>query len=208
MSGPRKYDELRTLAMQVRASEEEEGVIEGLAAPFGTPTPVEGAYLETLTRETFYKSVTMGAGAKAPLLLHHKRGESPVGKVLDWEIRDDGLHGRWVMDLKSERGAEAWRMAKDGFLTGLSVGFQPNSDEDRWDMVGDVHTVVRRDAALREVSLVSVAAYEDAEVTLVRTAGINPAAAEEVPKEEEKVVDPKIEEYRRIFGLKSDGTRD
>ena len=182
-----RFDERRVLAAEIRATNDE-GILEGRAAPFNTWTPIGGVYLEQLTADTFRDSVTNGAGRKAPLLLAHARDAFPVGKALAWDIREDGLHGTWQVDMGSDEGRQVYRLAKDGFISGLSVGFQPGS-ADEVDESSEVPRVTRGPAALREVSVVPVAAYEEAQITLTRSAGLR------------RAVDPRIAHYRELFNI-------
>ncbi|MCH9718730.1 MAG: HK97 family phage prohead protease [Actinomycetia bacterium] len=129
----------------------------------------ERNYMERFTTQTFKASVTRGAGKRAPLLTLHNYKQFPVGKPIEWDIQPDGLWCKWQLDLKSEAGAEAFRQADEGFVTGLSVGFAAGP-EDRVEEIDDQLHVTRGPAELREVSLVSVPAYADATVEATRTA--------------------------------------
>ncbi len=184
---PKSIDYETLFHPELRAVDESEGIIEGLAAPFGEWTPV-GGYLEQMTADTFRRSVTQGSGVKAPLMTQHDYKEFPVGKAIAWEIREEGLHGTWQIDMKSERAAEVYRLASEGYLTGLSVGFVPG-DEDRsiFDDDQGVPMVIRGPAQLREVSVCSVAAYPQARITMNRSPGMI------------RAVDPRIEAWRKKF---------
>ncbi len=185
---PKSIDYETLFTPELRAVDETEGIIEGLAVPFGTWTPV-GGYLEQMTADTFHRSVTQGSGAKAPLMTQHDYKEFPVGKAIKWDIREDeGLFGTWQIDMKSERAAEVYRLASEGFLTGLSVGFVPgNQDTPVVDREDGVPRVVRGPAQLREVSVCSVAAYPEAKITMNRSPGMV------------RAVDPRIEAWRKKF---------
>ena len=184
----KQFSEGRVLSCEFRATETE-GVITGRVVPFGTWTPIGGTYLERITADTFRDSVTRGEGASIPLLLDHENHtKSLIGKPLEWRTQDDGLHADFALDMGGESGAESWRLAREGFLRGMSVGFQPG-DADDIDLDGDVPRVTRGPAVLREVSLVPAGAYPEAQVLAVRTAGIR------------RGPDPRIAAYRAAFGL-------
>lgn len=184
----KQFSEARVLSCEFRASDTE-GVITGRAVPFGRWTPINGTYLERITADTFRESVTRGEAAQIPLLLDHENhSKSLVGKPLQWRIEDDGLHADWQIDVGGEAGGEAWRLAREGFLRGMSVGFQPG-DADDIDLEGDVPRVTRGPAVLREVSLVPAGAYQEAQVLSVRTAGLR------------RGPDPRIAAYRAALGL-------
>ena len=189
---PRKIPEQRIIETEIRAADESEGILIGRAAPFGKWTPVRGEYLERFTADTFKKSVTSGQGAKAPLMQQHDYQEFPIGKALEWEIREDGLWGTWQLDMGSERAREVFRLASEGYLNGLSVGFQPGPAEtDSIDESSAVPRVTRGpESQLREVSVVSIAAYPDAMITMHRSAGFD------------RVIDPRIAQIRKEMGIK------
>lgn len=189
----KQIDEVRVLQSTFELRDvAPDGVVEGRAAPYNTWEPVSGSgggYLERITPDTFKDSVA-SHGLEIKMLLHHEHRTNPIGKPLEWEHRSDGLHGVWKMDLESERGAEAWRLARDGYLSGLSVGFQPNPTTDTRDNDGQLVRVTRgAGARLFEVSLVSAPAYAEATLLLTRTAGPGPFK------------DPRIEQLRRDLGL-------
>ncbi len=186
----RSIPEQRIDHVEVRALDDSDGIITGRAAPFNKWTAVPGGYLERFVAETFETSVMRGEGAKAPLLTQHDYSEFPIGRALEWGIKEDGLYGTWQIDMKSERSAEVYRLAKEGYLTGLSVGFVPDKDQDQPDFDSEVPRVTRYNAKLREVSVVSVAAYPDAQITMSRSAGL------------QRIVDPRIAQIRKEMGLK------
>ena len=161
--------ERRVYQAQLREAEVEGRSMTGLAAPYGETIPV-GSYLETLGPSVFAKSIKEAARA-LPLLAFHNSESFPVGKAVEWEETRSGLVGTWLFDSRDE-ASEAHRMAAEGFISGLSVGFQPiRSTVDPGDDTTPPH-VLREEARLLEVSLVPTPAYPSAQVTLVRTAGL------------------------------------
>jgi HK97 family phage prohead protease len=183
-------DEWRVIGTVFRAADADEGdrIIEGLCAPYDRLAPIAGTYLERLTRDTFAESVTRGEGRNIPLLADHDNSTAGiVGKPLEWRDTDEGLVGAWQLD-DSDFAREKYRLAREGMLRGLSVGFQADPLRDDVDMSGDVPVVTRIGAKLREVSLVAVGAYDAALITKVRTAGVLRA-------------DPRIARYRAEMGL-------
>src|SRR5262245_17291228 len=147
----------------------------GRAVPYSTWTSVRW-YLEQMQPGVFDKSMDEAARG-LPLLLWHDGQRYPIGLSDRWEsVEADGLFGRWKLD-GSEDAQHAGRLAKDGLLGWLSVGFVPLrnsweiSDDDEWDP-DDVSTLdkcTRVEARLVETSLVSTPAYATAEVLTVRT---------------------------------------
>lgn len=161
--------------LQIRELETNESLtmMEGLAVPYGRQTDV-GWYLEEFAAGAFSKSIKEAA-RDLPLLLFHDNRAFPIGAADKWTETKDGLLGQWRLDSSEEaqRGASA---ARDGLLTGLSVGFNPVRSV--WTMTENWNpdlgpegkdSVLRQEARLLEVSLVSTPAYVDAGVTLVRS---------------------------------------
>lgn len=171
--------ELRTYAtaLEVRELETNRALSElrGRAVPYGVETNV-GWYLESFRRGAFSKSIKESA-AQLPLLLWHDERTFPVGVASSWSDTEQGLDGVWRLD-DSELAQRAARQARDGFLTGLSVGFQPLPNGSKWSLVddddwdpqtGNVDSVERVAARLLEVSLTPTPAYAGAQVALVRS---------------------------------------
>lgn len=177
--------ELRFNAFQVRSLDEEERVIEGRATPYNTWTPIRNTFLEAIRPGTFKRSIDR-RGASIPLLWNHDQA-APVGKALEWRDEPDGLYGVWQMDTRG-KGAELYDQVREGFVTGLSIGFSPiKNDHDR--VQEDPPRITRVEARLGEVSLVTVPAAEEAQVLHVRTRGL------EVPA-------PRLAAARRYYETK------
>jgi HK97 family phage prohead protease len=157
--------EVRTFPIEVRSAEGR--TIEGKACPYGGRWDV-GGFDEQLAPGVFSKSIREAA-IDLPLLRFHDHQSVPVGKAVAWREADDGLYGTWELDTREE-AAEAARLAREGYLTGLSVGFAPIRSD--WDESGERAYVVRREARLLETSLVPVPAFPDARVIVVRSLGV------------------------------------
>ncbi|GAA4075725.1 HK97 family phage prohead protease [Nocardioides kongjuensis] len=171
--------------------------IEGLAVPYGIATNV-GWYEEEMVAGVFAKSIREAASS-LPLLLFHDGRTFPIGAAESWTERSNGLLGRWRVDTKDELAQQAARKARDGFLPGLSVGFQPIRTE-RIDRSDQPFLMRRIEARLLEVSLVSTPAYKDATVKLVRSAD-GAGGGEQRP-----VARPRAEEWRRTLEQLRSGT--
>lgn len=166
---PSQYDEQRVYGLQLRDAEVDRRTMTGLAAPYNTETPIGSSYIEVLAPGVFKKSIREAARG-LPLLAFHDATKYPVGKSVAWEESDNGLVGTWEFDT-DEDAERAYRKAKEGYITGLSVGFQPlESEVDPGDDTRPT-VVTRRQARLFEVSLVPTPAYAAAQITLVRTQG-------------------------------------
>ena len=139
--------------------------LEGRAVPYGEFSDI-GWFMEQHQHGAYTK--TIRENPHLPLLLFHDARKFPVGKVERWKDGEGGLDAVWRMD-SADDAQEAARLADEGFMTGLSVGFVPiqRTFEDREGK--DWITVT--EARLLEVSLTPTPAYAGAQVQLVRSAG-------------------------------------
>lgn len=146
--------------------------IAGRAVPYSTPQDV-GGYLETHQPGSFTTSITRTPDV--PLLLWHNNQSFPVGVTDKWNDNPDGLDVIWRLDT-SDEAQRAAQLARDGILTGLSIGFVPIRS--KWtyapkrydpDTSGPEHLdrVTRLESRLLEISIVSTPAYAAAKVTKV-----------------------------------------
>lgn len=168
--------EVRTYAsLEIRAIETNGSLteLEGQAVPYGEWANI-GWFAESHAAGVFDKSIKEAA-RELPLLLWHDNRTWPIGKAAEWRSTVEGLIGVWSLDSSAEaqRGAQ---LARDGFLTGLSVGFVPI--QSAWEYADDwnpdlgidhMDKVTRTEARLVEVSLTPTPAFAGAEVTLVRS---------------------------------------
>lgn len=170
---------------QLRSTSADGKYLEGVAAPLNRWQDV-GAYDEMLTSGVFDTSLSRYSD-RIPLMVNHDVKKIPVAKPVEWRKQDTALVGVWRFDSR-QAAVEAHRLAEDGMLTGLSVHFQPGKKkgDNVVDADGDGRPRVRRmQARLMEVSLVSVPAYPDAEITVVRTAGVEDLLPQPKPRLED-----------------------
>lgn len=146
-------------------------MLRGRAVPYGVKTDI-GWFLESFAAGSLGDSAR-GSAAALPLLLFHDDMKLPIGAASEWDEQADGLYGVWRL-AADELSQQAAQQARDGFLNFMSVRFQPIRSTWTWleDMAtpGAKDEVVREEARLIEVSLVSTPAYNDATVTWVRSA--------------------------------------
>lgn len=144
----------------------------GRAVPFDT-WALRGWFQLSFARTCFDKSIKESAKA-LPLLLFHDYESFPVGRATKWESRADGLWGEWALDDAPE-AQRAARLAREGVLTGLSIGWQPLlqewqvTDLEEWN-ADDADTLDRctvKEARLIECSLTPTPNFADAYVTQV-----------------------------------------
>ncbi|GAA1925491.1 HK97 family phage prohead protease [Streptomyces durmitorensis] len=137
----------------------------GVAVPYGQTVDIEEfgqAYKEQFAPGSFARSIRE-RGDKVKLCVNHESRKLPIGRATELRETADGLHAAFAVSATRD-GDEALQLVRDGVVDSFSVGFRPVRD--RRD--GDV--VVRVEASLWEVSLVSWPAYAGAGVTGVRTA--------------------------------------
>jgi HK97 family phage prohead protease len=149
-------------------------MMEGRACPYGVFT-TRWWFQESFAAGLFDKSIKEAAAA-LPLLIFHDDMTWPIGHASEWRSEADGLYGVWKLDSSTE-AQRAARMAQEGHLPYLSVGYQPILSDweltelDNWDPddVATLDKVTRREARLVETSVVATPAFKDAEIQLVRS---------------------------------------
>lgn len=146
--------------------------LSGRAVPYNAWAD-RGWFLLSMAEGCFDKSIKEAARA-LPLMLFHDYESFPVGQANKWESRADGLWGEWSLD-EDPRAQQAARQARDGYLTGLSVGWEPilneweTTDLDEWNL--DDRTTLDRctlkEGRLVETSLTPAPNFVDATVAMV-----------------------------------------
>ena len=97
-----------------------------------------------------------------PRLLWQHDSHEPLGVVLSMKEDARGLLGEWKIS-KTQRGADAYALLKDGAVDSLSIGYIPTDSEFTDDGVRKLKSV-----ELLEVSLVSIPMNAEALVTSVK----------------------------------------
>lgn len=175
--------EVRTFAaLEFRETDttEDGHYLEGRAVPYNRWADI-GWFRECFVPGAFAKSIREAA-KKLPLLLWHDNRTFPIGISHEWRDNDEGLDVVWRLDVDDPRAVEAARKARDGLLTGLSIGFAPierwgkNARGEQVDLNNlielddmGVASITRKEARLLEVSLTPTPAYAGAQVQLVRS---------------------------------------
>jgi HK97 family phage prohead protease len=172
---------METLYIEASSIEcsEERREISGLIVPMGTGevghTNLGGAVFEA-------GSIDITDISKIKLLSQHDM-KKPVGRMTAAEVRPEGIYATFKLS-RSTGGNDALIQAQEGLVSGLSIGAEILASKP--SRAG--HIVVTS-AKMREVSLVTEAAFKSAEVKEIR-AEENPVAEEQtLPTESETVVE-------------------
>jgi HK97 family phage prohead protease len=152
---------METLYIEASSIEcsEERREISGKIVPMGTGeignTNLGGVVFEA-------GSIEIADPSKIRLLSQHDV-KKPVGRMISAEVREgDGIYATFKLS-RSTGGNDALVMAQEGLVTGLSVGAEIIASAPS----RSGHTVVTK-ASLKEVSLVTEAAFKSAAVTEIR----------------------------------------
>lgn len=95
------------------------GHIEGLLAGFGNID----SHGDRIASTAFKKTLSDRGNRPLPMLLHHDT-HRPIGAWRSWSETSDGLYVKGNLTLATRDGLEAHALAKDGALTGLSIGYR------------------------------------------------------------------------------------
>ena len=158
---------METLYIEAASIEcnEEKREISGKIVPMGTGEIGQtnlGAY-------TFAAgSIEIADPTKIKLLSQHDM-KKPVGRMITAETREDGIYATFKLS-RSTGGNDALVMAQEGLVSGLSIGAEVIASKPS----RDGHTVVTA-AKLKEVSLVTEAAFKSAEVLEIAAEEVIPA---------------------------------
>ncbi|NEX77378.1 HK97 family phage prohead protease [Bacillus thermocopriae] len=148
------------------ASEGESNVISGYAAVFNSPTDIGGWFTEEIAPGAFSKAIAENGDIRA--LFNHDwnnvLGRTKAGTL---RLSEDDRGLKFEVDLPNTSVArDLVESLKRGDINQCSFGFIPTVEE--WDYsVEPAHRIIK-EVDLFEVSVVSIPAYEDTEVSLVR----------------------------------------
>jgi len=171
---------METLYIEAASIEcsEERREISGKIVPMGTGevgnTNLGGVVFEA-------GSIDVTDISKIKLLSQHDM-KKPVGRMTAAEVRPDGIYATFKLS-RSNAGSESLILAQEGLVSGLSVGAEIIASKPS----RNGNTIVTK-ASLREVSLVTEAAFASAKVTEIR-AEESPLVEENPTTESEPVVE-------------------
>jgi len=159
--------ETRTVSFDGIETRNEDGFryLRGVVVPWAGEYRMPSGVTESFERGAFTKTLKE-RGHKIPLYQQHESNTTlPVGRSVSWEDTHDGLVAEFRM-ARTERATEVLSLAKDGMVTGLSVGFIPIRSRTETRSTGQ--HVVRVEARMHHVGFVEDPAYQEARVLSVR----------------------------------------
>jgi HK97 family phage prohead protease len=138
------------------------GEFEGYGSTFGGEPD---SYGDVIAAGAFAESLAAhkAAGTMPKMFWQHNRDE-PIGKWTDAEEDAKGLFLRGRLNMDVQRAREAHSLLKNGDIDGLSIGYRIK--EYKVDTETGVWTLEKLD--LKEVSVVSIGANENATITSVK----------------------------------------
>lgn len=148
--------------IEVRADAEGR-TVHGIVVPFDRVATVSDGgrpYQEAFQKGAFTKAI-QERGNRVKLLSQHNSRVNPLGRAS--LLREDaaGLYGEFTVS-RTAAGDEALELVRDGALDSFSVGFVPVKHVKRDGVTW------RTETGIREASLVTFPAYEDALISGVR----------------------------------------
>ena len=152
----------KTSKFEIKESNDDTRVIKGYASVFGNLDSDS----DTIHKGAFTKSIKeWGPEGKKriKLVAQHNMGR-PVARI---DVLKEDTHGLY-MEAKfgtHSEGEDYYRMAKEGIIDEFSVGFVPVDKTENEKGGFDIHSI-----KLYEVSMVTIAANEEAVVTGVKSA--------------------------------------
>lgn len=150
--------------LEIKSMDDESGTFEGYASVFGGEPDsygdivAPGAFAESLGEHV--KNGTM------PKMFWQHLSSEPIGRWTEAKEDDRGLYVKGRLNMAVRRGAEAYALLKEGDIDGLSIGYRIK--EYSVDTETGVWTLERLD--LREVSVVSIGANDQAVIASVKSA--------------------------------------
>ncbi|MEY2363238.1 HK97 family phage prohead protease [Lysinibacillus capsici] len=163
-----KQKEIRTLdiqGLQTRSQgDSESNVIEGYAAVFNSPTDIWGMFTEIIAPGAFADAIASNDDIRA--LFNHD-WNNVLGRTKSGTLRlsEDARGLKFEVDLPNTTLArDLSESLKRGDISQCSFGFVPTSET--WDYEPEIPVRTINTVELHEISVVSIPAYEDTEVSL------------------------------------------
>lgn len=163
-----KQKEIRTLdiqGLQTRSQgDSESNVIEGYAAVFNSPTDIWGMFTEVIAPGAFADAIASNDDIRA--LFNHD-WNNVLGRTKSGTLRlsEDARGLKFEVYLPNTTLArDLSESLKRGDISQCSFGFVPTSET--WDYEPEIPVRTINSVELHEISVVSIPAYEDTEVSL------------------------------------------
>ncbi|MBX8942565.1 HK97 family phage prohead protease [Lysinibacillus sp. K60] len=163
-----KQKEIRTLdiqGLQTRSQgDNESNVIEGYAAVFNSPTDIWGMFTEIIAPGAFADAIASNDDIRA--LFNHD-WNNVLGRTKSGTLRlsEDARGLKFEVDLPNTTLArDLSESLRRGDISQCSFGFVPTSET--WDYEPEIPVRTINTVELHEISVVSIPAYEDTEVSL------------------------------------------
>ncbi|MEK5330266.1 HK97 family phage prohead protease [Lysinibacillus sp. FSL W8-0992] len=163
-----KQKEIRTLdiqGLQTRSQgDSEANAIEGYAAVFNSPTDIGGMFTEIIAPGAFADAIASNEDIRA--LFNHD-WNNVLGRTKSGTLRlsEDARGLKFDVDLPNTTLArDLSESLKRGDISQCSFGFIPTGETWDWEPEIPVRTI--NSVELHEISVVSIPAYEDTEVSL------------------------------------------
>lgn len=156
------YRQFQDMDLQIRNGDGREGrTVFGVVAPYETRSGLindrDGIYHEVFQRGAFAKSLRQRWEKVFLYQVHQRDGVPPLGRPTLLEDRTDHVWGEFFVPNTTE-GNDALERIREGIYNDFSVGMVPVNT--RWAVDGAERLAVRTEAALIEVSLVPIPAYD------------------------------------------------
>lgn len=174
----RAMADLRSRAVELRASEKEEGVVRGYVTTFDDPYPIGHKRSEVIKRGAF------DVKRAIPLMFEHDHAAGPIGVSRSLTEDDRGLLAEFELFRDTERGRAVWLAMRAGALQEFSIGFYADQIETRSADGKDTEEIEK--GTLVEVSSVLKGANPNTETVSVRAVpvvapAVDPGAVAGVP---------------------------
>lgn len=150
-----------------KRDENESNLISGYAAVFNSPTTIGDWFTETISPGAFSRAISEKVDVRA--LFNHD-WNNVLGRIQNGTLRlsEDERGLKFEVDLpNTSLGRDLAESLSRGDINQCSFGFIPSVEE--WDYSVEPAKRTIMEVELLEISVVSIPAYEDTEVSLVRS---------------------------------------
>jgi HK97 family phage prohead protease len=151
----------RTVPIELKRAPSDAGLIAGYASVFGAvdhfnEIVVVGAFTRSLAE-------WQAKGRMPPILWSHDPSE-PIGSIITLREDQVGLFFEAQLNLKTDRGREAFQHIRANDVSGSSVGFRTVKSKSNGD-----GTLLLTEIALMEISVVAMPANDAARITAIKS---------------------------------------